>query len=366
MSTIDQRFDQLVQEVRSCDLCKRMRESSRVFGRSAGPISSDIMFIGEAPGRLGADETLIPFHGDRAGENFERLLSQVSLDRYSVFVTNSVLCNPRDEKGNNAPPSRVEMSNCSRFLRRQIELVQPKIVVTLGATALEALKAIEAHSLSINSHVRTSHIWFGRQLIPLYHPGQRALLHRSLANQLSDYQFVSEQAKRLRGRTSAPKQATRPDALAVVSEILKGRQKLSYFALHKLFFLVEYSYFRSHAKRLTGSYIIRQKDGPYCVDLHIKKLTRALVDLHVEERRGKLFLYRGGELSFDQTDQVLSVEVQNLVQSVVSSYGALDDARLKTAVYLTGAMRAMLRRERHEGVNLYNAPIPFEADAFSL
>src|SRR4051812_33858855 len=109
MANLEKNFDHLVQDVRGCDLCKRMRDSKRVFGRSAGPLSANIMFIGEAPGRLGADETMIPFHGDRAGENFERLLGQAGLDRYSIFVTNAVLCNPRDEKGNNAPPTRLEI-----------------------------------------------------------------------------------------------------------------------------------------------------------------------------------------------------------------------------------------------------------------
>lgn len=360
MHSVDQSFDKLVQEVKSCDLCVRMKNSRRIFGRSAGPLSASIMFIGEAPGRLGADDTQIPFHGDRAGENFERLISHVSLDRYSVFVSNAVLCNPRDEKGNNASPSRMEISNCSGYLRRQIELVDPKIVVTLGATALEALKLVEKHSLSIGDHVRTSHNWFGRQLIPLYHPGQRALLHRSFANQLSDYQFVSEQIRRVHRRAVVTEKPTEPDALAVVEEIFKGRSKLSYFALHKLFFLVEHAYYRTHSKRLTGSYIIRQKDGPYCVDLHLRKITKALPDIRIENEHGKLYLSRQTELELSKGTEYLKNDIRELIQDVVSSYGTLDDGRLKTAVYLTSAMRAMLKRERHEGINLFNAPIPFE------
>jgi len=363
LNNIDREFERLVSEVRECRSCPRMAGSSRILGRSAGLLDARLMFVGEAPGRLGADDTHVPFHGDRAGENFERLLQQANLDRYGVFVTNAVLCNPRDDKGNNAPPNRNEISNCSGYLRRQIELVNPDIVVTLGATALEAVRAIESHSLSINSNVRSSHAWFGRQLIPLYHPGQRALLHRSFANQLADYQFVSEKLNRLNKRTAPIKGEAPREALAVVDEILRTTPDLSYFALHKLFFLVEYTYFLAHSKRLTGSYIIRQKDGPYCVDLHWRKLTNALPGLRVETKQAKMYLHRNASLDLYPGQWELSEEARSIIHRVTSSYGALDDARLKTAVYLTSAMRGMLKRERNEGINLFNAPIPFELQA---
>ncbi len=363
MQSTDVDFERLVDEVRNCERCPRMAGSSRILGRSGGPLSARLMFIGEAPGRLGADDTHVPFHGDRAGENFERFLAQTGVDRYSLFVTNAVLCNPRDEKGNNAPPNRKEVANCGNFLRRQIEIIRPEIVVTLGSTALDALRAIESHDLSISAHVRTIHAWFGRQLIPLYHPGQRALLHRSFANQLSDYQFVAEKLRKLgkksNGKRTIDKSAkTRSDALAIVDGILREVPRLSYFALHKLFFLVEYAYFREHAKRLTGSYIIRQKDGPYCVDLHWRKLTKAFPALRVENTGGKMYLVNREELRLQ--GEPLDDDALSIIHQVAASYGDMDDARLKTAVYLTQAMRGMLSRERHEGVNLFNAPIPFD------
>src|SRR5579872_1859340 len=102
-------FDDLVADVQACRVCPRMCNSRRVLSRSAGPLNAVIMFIGEAPGRLGADESGLPFHGDKAGHNFEALLRHVGLSRYDVFVTNAVLCNPRDTAGNNAPPSRQEL-----------------------------------------------------------------------------------------------------------------------------------------------------------------------------------------------------------------------------------------------------------------
>src|SRR6202012_1690379 len=97
-------FNRLACEVSACRQCARMDERNRVLSAANGAYPSNLMFIGEAPGRLGADSTQIPFHGDKAGDNFERLLKQVGLSRYDCFVTNAVLCNPRDADGNNNPP----------------------------------------------------------------------------------------------------------------------------------------------------------------------------------------------------------------------------------------------------------------------
>src|SRR5207248_3325846 len=116
-------FNTLVSDVQACRLCSRMEDSSRIFGLASGSPRARLMFIGEATGRLGADETAIPFHGDRAGDNFERLISQSGLSRYDCFITNAVLCNPKDEKGNNATPTKLEVANCSGFLKRQLDLI---------------------------------------------------------------------------------------------------------------------------------------------------------------------------------------------------------------------------------------------------
>lgn len=106
----------------------------------------------------------------------------MGISRYDCFITNAVLCNPKDEKGNNATPSRQEVANCSGFLKAQIDLIRPKIVVTLGNQALQALKLIEPHDCELAKDVRKARSWYGRILLPFYHPGQRAMLHRSFLN----------------------------------------------------------------------------------------------------------------------------------------------------------------------------------------
>ena len=145
-----QKFDLLCSTVQGCQKCLRMQGSTRVLNRGAGKIDAPIMFVGEAPGRLGADSSGLPFHGDKAGHNFEELLGFADLTRGSVFVTNAVLCNPKDEKGNNASPNQTEIANCSLYLKQQVDLVNPKIIVSLGANALKALSLIEQHELSLS------------------------------------------------------------------------------------------------------------------------------------------------------------------------------------------------------------------------
>ena len=150
------------------------------------------MFIGEAPGRKGADQTRVPFSGDQSGKNFDRFLASIGLSRQQIFITSAALCNPRSESGANRRPSRSELSNCSYFLRQIIEVVDPEIVVTLGLVALDALKEIESHDLSLKESAAQIHPWNGRVLVPIYHPSPQVLAsHRRENEQLNDYKVVA-------------------------------------------------------------------------------------------------------------------------------------------------------------------------------
>jgi uracil-DNA glycosylase family 4 len=354
-------FDCLVREAKGCLLCGRMTASQRVIGHASGRLSSPIMFIGEAPGRLGADASAIPFHGDKAGDNFEGLLEQVGLSRYDCFITNAILCNPKDERGNNATPTRAELSNCVPFLKRQLDLVDPKIVVTLGAQALAAINLIEPHGLQLAPSVRRKYSWYGRLLVPLYHPGQRAMLHRSFLNQLADYRFVAETYRKLTPVRRASLRKTSDLVAYIAQQLLSTCGPLSYFALHKLFYLVEHEHYRSTGQRMTNCYIIRQKDGPYVVDLNIKKLTQALPDLRVWNESRKLMLsLGGGPTLFNQARAISNAVLESdSIERIAERFGARSDDELKRVVYLTGPMRQILRREKYRRENLFNVPIDF-------
>jgi uracil-DNA glycosylase len=174
-----------------CRECPGVVAGSAVLGMGNGPIPCDVLFIGEAPGRLGAGRTGVPFSGDESGRRFETLLAASGLDRNQVFVTNALLCLPLDAAGRNRRPRMDELSRCSRHLAATLEAVDPAVVVTLGAVALASLERIEAHGLSLNGHVALAAPWAGRTLVPLYHPGRQAQLHRSWALQLGDWKLLA-------------------------------------------------------------------------------------------------------------------------------------------------------------------------------
>lgn len=357
----ERKFDELCNKVKFCTRCVRMEESARVLSRAAGPLDSKVMFIGEAPGRLGADVHEIPFHGDRAGHNFEELLAFADLDRSKIFITNSALCNPKSEGGTNATPSKAEIQNCSGYLREQIDIVNPRIVISLGLIALDALALIESHQLLLSKHVRTMHTWHRRKLIPLYHPGARAMVHRSMANQRSDYQFIAEQVRRLGKSARLPTGETKRPVALLAREILRRKTSISYFGLHKLLFLVECEAWSRLGHQLTGAFFLRQKDGPYCTDLHIFKLRKALPGLMVAGDSSHPILRLAQGVMFDHETDELPTDMKKIVDAVFRSAGGLSDAELKTRVYLTNPMRRILRLERTSLINLYNSPIRFEA-----
>ena len=185
------------------------------------------------------------------------------------------------------------------------------------------------------------------------------MMHRSFANQRSDYQFVAEQLKRLTKKVSIAKSFKVNSAiLPIVKEILISMSSVDYFKLHKLYYLIEYNYFKKHKQRLTNAYIVRQKDGPYCTDLHIQKLKKGLPDLQIRTREGSLFLALSPNM-FDYYEH-LNGDVGQVIQDVMSRYGKLSNEEIKTKVYLTEPMRNVLRMEKHEHMNLYNVPVPFD------
>jgi uracil-DNA glycosylase family 4 len=185
-------FDQLVVEASGCTLCPAMCDRIAVLSALNGPLDAKVMFIGEAPGRKGADRTRVPFTGDQSGVNLDRFLNSIGLQRQKIFITSAALCNPRTNSGANRRPTQKEIANCSDFLQRTIELVNPRVVVTLGSVALEALKRIHYHEFTLKESAAQVHRWNGRVLVPIYHPSPQVLAsHRREAEQLKDYQVVA-------------------------------------------------------------------------------------------------------------------------------------------------------------------------------
>jgi len=119
------------------------------------------MFVGEGPGQT-EDETGRPFVG-RAGELLTQIIEAVELQRDDVFIANVVKCRPPQ----NRKPLPEEIAACSTYLERQIELVRPRVLVALGATAAEAMLRVKKSLTELRGRV---HSYRGIPLVVTYHP----------------------------------------------------------------------------------------------------------------------------------------------------------------------------------------------------
>jgi len=193
-----EQFATLAAAAAVCTRCPAMCERAAVLSEWNGPVDAQIMFIGEAPGRKGADRTRIPFAGDQSGQNFERFLASIRLTRDEIFITSAALCNPRAASGANRRPKPLEIRNCSDFLSRTLALVDPLVVVTLGTVALAALKLVHYHDFNLKNDAGRIQVWNDRLLVPLYHPSPQVLItSRPEAAQLKDYKGVTRAIRRV-------------------------------------------------------------------------------------------------------------------------------------------------------------------------
>ncbi len=167
------------------------------IGDGNGSLDARVLFIAEAVGRRGGAITGVPLTRDESGRRFAAFLALAGIDRSDVFVTNAVLCNPVDAAGRNRPPSPRERARCLPFLGRTLAIVRAPIVVTLGRVALEATRAIAAHDTELGGDVARPVAWYGRTLVPLYHPSRQSTLHRRQSQQEDDWRALGTLMSRL-------------------------------------------------------------------------------------------------------------------------------------------------------------------------
>jgi DNA polymerase len=148
-------LERLSSRIRRCKKCRLWKGRSRAVP-GEGPTSARIMIIGQAPGR-NEDETGRPFIG-RAGKFLDKLLEQAGIRRSDVFITSVVKCFPPK----NRIPKKDEIKACNSYLREQIRLVKPKVIVLLGNVAIRAVLG----NLKHGKPVRIDDITY----LPTYHP----------------------------------------------------------------------------------------------------------------------------------------------------------------------------------------------------
>lgn len=155
-----EKLEILAAEVAECVACRLAETRTNVvFG--AGNPDADVMFVGEGPGQR-EDEQGLPFVG-RSGELLEQLLGEIGLARDDVYIGNVVKCRPPK----NRDPRPDEIESCKGYLRSQLQLIQPKVVVTLGNFASKLLLRTDTGITRLRG---TAHEWWGRFLVPTYHP----------------------------------------------------------------------------------------------------------------------------------------------------------------------------------------------------
>lgn len=361
----ERRLQELGMAVQHCNLCERLGGRTKVLSQANGNVRSKILFIAEAPGRLGADRTGIPLFGDKTGENFENLLGNVGWRREQVFITNALLCNPRNEQGNNGTPSRTEIAHCSPYLEMTISLIEPDVVVPLGRTALDALRLIVSHPYELRADVGKELPWNGRVLFPLYHPGPRALVHRSLTKQRSDFMVLAKLVHPVSGLRQKTQQAQQqllpvkevsPTGLQqLILGVTKLSGTLSYFKLTKLLYLIDLTALDRLGKTITGEIYIRQQEGPWLPTL--RKNVDALKgrEITVKSRGGIPVVFLGPSPRFDIQ---LEEEPTKILTEVVGKYGRMGNAEIKTAVYRTNPMRYILEEEA-KGRDMRKVPVVY-------
>jgi uracil-DNA glycosylase len=152
------------EETAGCTRCALAQGRTQVVFGSGNP-DADLMFVGEAPG-FHEDQQGVPFVG-QAGKLLDRLLEGIGLTRADVFVANVLKCRPPG----NRDPLPEEIAACEPHLFRQIELIEPTLVATLGNFATKLLSGRPAGITRVHGHPQEVTLGARRvQLYPIYHP----------------------------------------------------------------------------------------------------------------------------------------------------------------------------------------------------
>src|SRR4029077_11738110 len=125
---------ELFNRARTCTRCSELAATRRTVVFGAGNADADLMFVGEAPG-ASEDEQGLPFVG-RAGRLLDQLLEEIALERSSVWICNVLKCRPPG----NRDPQPIEIENCQEYLLRQVELIEPTVICTLGNFSTKLLR----------------------------------------------------------------------------------------------------------------------------------------------------------------------------------------------------------------------------------
>jgi len=189
-------WEQLYDEIGACSKCRLCQTRSNVVP-GEGDIRSDIMFIGEGPGR---DEDMQgrPFVG-RSGELLTRMIEAIGLKRSEVYICNIVKCRPPQNRN----PEPDEAQACMNYLRAQFALVRPKIIVLLGKVACRYTLNEEISVMREHGH------WYERKgvyFMPTFHPSALLRDPAKKRDAWDDFQKIRDKLSAIRAENAAKEQ----------------------------------------------------------------------------------------------------------------------------------------------------------------
>jgi DNA polymerase len=173
-------------EARDCTRCPLAdTRTTVVFGN--GDADADLMFVGEAPG-ANEDREGLPFVG-QAGKLLDKLLGEIGMDRGQVFVANVLKCRPPG----NRDPQPGEIETCEPYLFRQVELIEPLVVCTLGNFSTKLLRGDSTGITRLHGQPEVRTIGSRAvRLFPLFHPAAALYTPRTLETLRADFQRIPE------------------------------------------------------------------------------------------------------------------------------------------------------------------------------
>ena len=189
-------FAELRERAMACVKCPHLAAARRNVAFGVGSINAELMFIGEAPG-ADEDEQGEPFVG-KAGQLLTKIIQTMGLQRGDVYIGNILKCRPDTpgQTAGNRKPTAEEMQTCIPYLHEQIDLIQPRVIVALGGTAVEGLLGKTAGITRLRGQW---HTYRGIPLMPTSHP---AYLLRNQA--LSEKRKVWEDMLQVMGKLGMP------------------------------------------------------------------------------------------------------------------------------------------------------------------
>jgi len=165
MNDVEDKLLELTEEIKRCTACHLSRGRTNVVPGIYGP-KNGICFIGEAPGFF-EDKQGLPFVG-RSGKLLDNMLKEIGLTRRSVSILNVVKCRPTTSDGKNRTPTEHELKFCGeRWLFKQLELIKPKLIVTLGGIALKFFFPKLSVTKTVGKVLKTKE---GYKIFVTYHP----------------------------------------------------------------------------------------------------------------------------------------------------------------------------------------------------